>query len=118
MGKFMDDMRWLSCEIRALRNERQDFVRDLRKGVSSMKADFNNARSAMAAETKAVFSDYMTNLKGEVNGLRQEMRDDISGSRMAWSGGFARRPEGNREEGEKTASQKTRTRKRTQLAVG
>jgi hypothetical protein len=69
-----------------LRGQITAFMRDLRPGVSKMRARFAAAHAEMARETKADRLAFVSNLKRAVAGQLQEFRADIAGAHRAWFG--------------------------------
>jgi hypothetical protein len=93
MGNLTDDMTRLCGEIVSLRNAREFLMAELASGardltdyVSSMQADFCDARRKMAKKTKAELAAFVSGVKTKVMNMREEMNGDLAGARRAWSG--------------------------------
>ena len=93
MGTLADEATRLCGEIGGLRREREAILKDLAQGtrdrstaVSEMRTGFFHAHSVMARKMKADLRAFITNLKREVGGQRQEFRADLAGARRVWNG--------------------------------
>jgi predicted flap endonuclease-1-like 5' DNA nuclease len=78
---------------RRTRGDRMAFESELKANVAEMRGNFRDDRAKKNAETKAdllVFvsglKEFAAGLNKTVAGLRQELAEDISGARRAWSG--------------------------------
>jgi hypothetical protein len=94
------DMARLVGEIAALRDSRASLMSNLAEfraetqaTVAGMLADFTEARSDMAAQTKADLSGFIVRIQDAVTELRQEIaqvregfREDLAGAHQAWHG--------------------------------
>ncbi len=100
MNNLTNDMTRLCGEIAALRDSRAAVISNLAEtreemqaGVSRMLAGFGEARAEMAEQTKGGLREFVLQLKGPVNDLRQKVadllegfRDDLAGAHRAWYG--------------------------------
>jgi len=93
MGALTDDMTRLRGEVDAWRSARGDFIKDLKSSITSMLADFSNARSEMAVALRSARMDFIQNLKSSVASIRSEMAADLAGAHRVWFGSFAPRAE-------------------------
>ena len=91
MGSLTDEMTRLAGEVRAVRDEREVFVRDLKRNVSQMQANFHDAHAQMASKTRADRKGFVSGLTRTVAGHRRELRADIRGAREAWAGSASTR---------------------------
>ena len=90
MGVLTDDLTRLRDEVLALRSARQGLIRDLegetedrRADVSRMLADFSKGLGA-ARRTKADRLGSISDVKRTVTDLLTEVRGDLLGIRQAW----------------------------------
>ena len=74
MGPLTESMTRLCSEIVALRGERLHFIRDLRRNVAGMQAQFRHSHSEMARRTKAERQGFVKSLGHEVASLRAGFR--------------------------------------------
>lgn len=93
MGRLTDDMARLRGEIDNLRVARGALMRQLTRGagdlaqaVSAMTADFAKARSDMARSGRNDRETFLSGMRQQVAGLRQETADDLMGARLACDG--------------------------------
>jgi len=121
MGNLTDDMTRLCGEIVSLRNARGDLMAELASGardltdyVSSMQADFCDARRKMAKKTKAELAAFVSGVKTKVMNMREEMSGDLAGARRAWSGLTEADLFGKRRQLEAEARRKKEERKRAE----
>ena len=84
MGVLTNDVTRLRNEILAWRSERQREIGDRRADVSQMLADFSKALGAVARRTKAARLGFISDLKRTVSDFLTEFRTDLSGMRQAW----------------------------------
>ncbi len=96
MGRLLEDMTRLSGEIRALRESRRAFRKELADGdgdrrmdVFEMCADFAGTQARVAQRGKEERLAFLKNLKRIVGGHQWEMRADIAAARRAWGGSGA-----------------------------
>lgn len=92
MGLAADVTR-LCTEIVALRKDRGTFMKELaweakdrRNAVSEMRASISRARMEVARKTEANLQGFVSDLKRDVGGRRNEQRSDLAGAHQAWFG--------------------------------
>jgi predicted flap endonuclease-1-like 5' DNA nuclease len=83
MGRFTDDMTRLRGETDALRNVRQGFIIDLKRGIEDLKEEvvgmqsgFRNDHSGMAENLRRGLGTFMSDLQTSVNGMTADFRSD------------------------------------------
>lgn len=91
MGRLADDTTRLCDEIRALRGGREASLRSLKGAVAGWRARFRNEHAQMARKTKADRLAFVSGMRKEVSGLRNEFSTELAGAHKAWFGNVARR---------------------------
>ena len=91
MGHLTEDMTRLCDEIRNLRNARKELMNDLtcgtqdrRDAVIDMQSRFRANHAEMAKRLENDRCSFIFALKRTVKGLRQEVKSDLIGARIAW----------------------------------
>jgi len=84
MGHLTESMTRLCEEIRNLRNARMEITNNRREAVIDMRSLFRANHAEMAKRLENDRCSFIFALKRTVKGLRQEVKSDIIGARIAW----------------------------------
>ena len=74
MAVLTEDMTRLRDEIEILRGTRSSFIRNLKRDVGEMKADFRKERMEMGRETRDELMTFVSDLKGDVFQMQDDFR--------------------------------------------
>lgn len=99
MGVRTEHTTRLVHEIATMRQARQALLAEMRRTtelrrveVSEMLARFSKARAETGRQMKADLTTSVRRLRGDVDGLRNEVSADVAGIHQAWRGAISRTP--------------------------